>query len=50
MQFYDVEICRVMIISFGTLYTKHDDGKNWRPNQRKIARIINRKCLKSEKQ
>ena len=40
MQFYEINICQVMIFRLYTVYNKHNDDKNWRSNHRKIASII----------
>ena len=40
MQFYEINICEIMIFKLYTVYNKHDDDENWRLSQRKIASII----------
>ena len=40
MQFYEINICRVMIFSLSIVYTKHIDDKNWLSKQSKITSII----------
>ena len=40
MQFYELNIFRVMNYSLYIVHKKHNDDKNWQSNQRKIANII----------
>ena len=40
MQFYELNICRDMILSLETAYKMYDADKNWRSNQRKIANTV----------
>ena len=41
MQFYEINICQVMIFRLYSVHNKHElKKKNWQSNQRKITSII----------
>ena len=40
MQFYEINICQVMIFNPHAVFEKHDDDKNWKSNHGKDISII----------
>ena len=40
MQFYEINICRVIIFCLYTVYKKYKNDINWRSNNKKIASSI----------
>ena len=40
MQFYEINVCRVVIFMHYTVYKKHDDDKNADQTREKIASIF----------
>ena len=40
IQFYEINICEIMIFRLYTIYNKHEVGKNRQSNQRKFTNII----------
>ena len=40
MQFYEINVCRVMIFNLHAVYKKRDNEGNWLSNQKIIASII----------